>query len=120
MATVLIVDDVASVREVIGKVVSSLGHTPVYANDGGEAVEKARQVNPQLILMDVVMPNQDGFNTCRQIKSDEKLKEIPVVLVSSKSSESDKFWGQKQGANDMLAKPFTDDSLSAMVRKYLH
>ncbi len=71
-----------------------------------------------MILLDIVMPGQDGFATCRQLKRDATTKDIPVVMVSSKSGESDRFWGQKQGAADYLTKPFSPGDLLKMVRKY--
>jgi twitching motility two-component system response regulator PilH len=72
-----------------------------------------------LILLDIVMPGQDGFATCRQLKRDPSTKHIPVIIVSSKNGESDRFWGQKQGASDYLTKPFTPNDLLALVRKYV-
>ena len=65
------------------------------------------------------MPGQDGFATCRQLKRDAATKHIPVVIVSSKNGESDRFWGQRQGASDYLAKPFSPNDLLAIVRKYV-
>ncbi len=118
MATVLIVDDVQTDRELMGKVVSGAGHQPVYANDGDEVISKAKQANPALILLDVVMPRVNGFNACRMLKADPATQKIPVVLVTSKSTESDKFWGKKQGADDQLGKPFTPEALADMVRRY--
>ena len=120
MSNVLIVDDMNTVREAIGKVVQLAGHNPVYAADGNEVLDKARSVKPALILLDVVMPTMDGFQACRAIKNDPELKNIPVVLVTSKNTDSDKFWGQKQGADDMLAKPFTDDALAAVIKRFAH
>jgi twitching motility two-component system response regulator PilH len=64
------------------------------------------------------MPVQDGYKTCRVLKKDPDTADIPVVLVTSKSAESDKFWGQKQGAVDHIAKPFTPDSLISCIRLY--
>ena len=70
MPIILVVDDVQTDRELMGKVVSSTGNTPEYAADGEEAVDKAKASKPALILLDVVMPKQDGFATCRNLKKD--------------------------------------------------
>jgi twitching motility two-component system response regulator PilH len=90
----------------------------VYAADGAEAVMKAKEHKPALIFLDVVMPRQDGFKTCRTLKQDPETSRIPVVLVTSKATESDKFWGKKQGADDHVGKPFTADALVGIIRRY--
>jgi twitching motility two-component system response regulator PilH len=119
MATILIVDDVQTDRELLGKVVSGAGHQPVYASDGDEAIRKAREAKPSLIFMDVVMPNMNGFNACRKLKQDPDTQAIPVVLVTSKGGESDKFWGKKQGADDHIPKPFSPDMLVSTIRRFV-
>jgi CheY-like chemotaxis protein len=119
MPTILVVDDVQTDRELIGKVVSSTGHHPEYAADGDEAMVKARSLKPALILLDVVMPKQDGFATCRSLKKDPLTSEIPVVFVTQKASETDRFWGEKQGAAAFIAKPFTPDQMAGVIRKFV-
>jgi CheY-like chemotaxis protein len=119
MRTILVVDDVQTDRELIGKVVTSAGHHPEYAADGEEALEKARALRPALILLDVVMPKQDGFATCRLLKKDPLTAEIPVVFVTQKSTETDRFWGEKQGAAAFIAKPFTPDEMASVIRKFV-
>ena len=118
MGSILIVDDVQTDRELVGKVVSGAGHRPVYASDGKEALTVAKETRPSLIFMDVVMPTQDGFKTCRMLKQDTDTASIPVVLVTSKGTESDKYWGQRQGADDHVAKPFTADTILTLIRRY--
>jgi twitching motility two-component system response regulator PilH len=116
---ILIVDDVRTDRDLMGKVVAAAGHIPVYATDGDEALAAAKQTQPGLIFLDVVMPRVNGFNACRTLKQDPATAGIPVVLVTSKSTESDKFWGKKQGADDHIGKPFTAESLSAVIKRFL-
>jgi twitching motility two-component system response regulator PilH len=116
---ILVVDDVQTDRELIGKVVSGMGNTPEYATDGEEAVTKAKATKPALILLDVVMPKQDGFATCRKLKKDPDTASIPVVLVTSKNTDTDKFWGEKQGADGYIVKPFSPDELSTVIRKFV-
>jgi twitching motility two-component system response regulator PilH len=119
MATILIVDDVQTDRELLGKVVSSAGHQPLYASDGDEGIKKAQEAKPALIFMDVVMPNMNGFNACRKLKQDPETKGIPVVLVTSKGGESDLFWGKKQGADDHIPKPFSAETLISTIRRFV-
>lgn len=118
MATVLIVDDSKTERELMSRAVTFAGHTAVFAEDGSEAIEKAMALQPSLILMDVVMPKVDGFNATRRLKGDPSTKHIPIVLVTTKGGESDKFWGKKQGADDHIGKPFQSAELVAIIQRY--
>lgn len=119
MATILVVDDTQTDRELIGRIVTKAGHSPVYAADGEEAITKAKQVKPSMIFMDVVMPNLDGFNACRRLKKEPDTAQIPIVLVTSKGTATDKFWGKKQGAEDYIVKPFTPDDVTNAIRQYV-
>ena len=119
MRTVLIVDDLKTDRDLIGKVVTDAGHHPEYAQDGDEAITRARALKPSLILMDVVMPRQDGFATCRKLKKEPETAGIPIVMVTSKNTDTDRFWAEKQGAADLIAKPFSPEALTAVLRKFL-
>lgn len=118
MDTILVCDDMKTDRELVGKVVTGAGHSVIYASDGAEAVARAKELKPSLIFLDVVMPNQDGFKTCRTLKQDPQTAGIPVVLVTSKATDSDKFWAKKQGADDHVGKPFSPDALLAIIRRY--
>ncbi len=119
MENILIVDDVRTNRDVLGRIVSNAGHQPVYASDGAEAMLAAKSARPALILLDVVMPGQDGYKTCRSLKGDPDTARIPVVLVTSKGSDSDKFWGKRQGADDVVVKPYLPDTIVNVIRRYL-
>ena len=118
MAKILIVDDIRSEVQLIADALAPKGYDCIQASNGSEALERARTERPDLILLDIVMPGQDGFATFRQLKRDATTKDIPVVIVSSKNGESDRFWGQKQGAADYLPKPFTPNDLVSMVRRF--
>lgn len=119
MAVILIADDVQTDRELLGRVVINAGHNPVYASNGDEAVAKAKELKPALIFLDVVMPGLNGFNACRLLKQDPETKPIPVVMVTSKNQESDRFWGQRQGADEYIGKPFTPDSVGSVLRRFV-
>ncbi len=118
MAKILVVDDVRTDREILGKIVTGMGHAPVYAADGKQALAAARETQPALVLLDVVMPEMDGFKLCRTLKADPATAKIPIVLVTTKGGESDKFWGKKQGADDHVAKPYTLEAMEAIIRRH--
>jgi twitching motility two-component system response regulator PilH len=118
MATILIVDDVHTDRELLNRTVSAMGHSTLIAENGQQAINVAKANRPTLILLDVVMPQMDGFATCRALKKDPDTNEIPVVLVTSKNNESDRFWGRKQGADDHIGKPWTKESIEIVVRRF--
>ena len=119
MATVLVVDDVASETQLIVMALQSAGYVCVTASNGEEGLAKAKAQKPSLILLDVVMPKQDGFATCRMLKKDSDTSTIPVVMVTSKNQQSDVFWGKKQGASDYVCKPFSPGDLIKTVKKYV-
>ena len=119
MHNILIVDDVQTDRDLLGSVVSKAGHHPVYATDGNQALDVAKQMKPAMIFLDVVMPGQDGFKTCRTLKNDPSTSKIPVVLVTSKKTDSDKFWGKKQGADEHVGKPYTPQQVGDIISRYV-
>ena len=118
MHTILVVDDMQTDRELIGHVMARAGHRVAYAADGSDAITKAKELRPSLIFLDVVMPVQDGYKTCRLLKKDPETAGIPVVMVTSKDTDSDRFWSHKQGAAEHVAKPFTPGVLLECVRLY--
>lgn len=119
MANILIADDSPSETALISRVVTDLGHRSFTANDGNECLEKADQLRPDLILLDVVMPNLDGFSTCRRLRKNPETAGIPVVMVTSKNGESDRFWAERQGANAYVTKPFDASHLGATIKRFV-
>ena len=117
MARILIVDDSPSQLMGIRRIVESLGHEALTAEDGAAGVEAAKRELPDLILMDVVMPNLNGFQATRSITRDPATKHIPVVLVTTKDQETDKVWGMRQGARAYITKPFSDTELSETISR---
>ena len=120
MSTILIVDDLQTEREWLGRMVLATGNKPEFANDGEEALSKARTVKPALILLDVVMPKLDGFSACRRLKNEPETAGIPVVLITLKGSPSDLFWGKQQGADDHLVKPLDPTRIKQVISRYAH
>jgi twitching motility two-component system response regulator PilH len=111
VALVLIVDDSPTDVHVMQRALEQGGYRTASAADGSEAIRKARELHPDLILMDIVMPGLNGFQATRQLAADPETRTIPVIMVTSKSQESDRVWGLRQGAVDYLVKPVTSDQL---------
>lgn len=119
MARILIVDDSPSQLMGIRRIVEKLGHEASTAEDGAEGVDKARSELPDLILMDVVMPNLNGFQATRAITRDPATKHIPVIMVTTKDQDTDRVWGMRQGAKAYLSKPFSETELSDVIGQWL-
>jgi len=111
MALILIVDDSPTEVFQMTKALENAGFRVEVAADGEEALRKAREMRPDLILMDIVMPGMDGFRATRALSNDPATRSIPVIMVSSKSQESDRVWGMRQGAVDFIVKPVTPAQL---------
>ena len=111
MALVLIVDDSPTDVHVMQTALERSGFTTAAAADGGEAIRKARELRPDLILMDIVMPGVNGCQATRELANDPETRTIPVIMISSKSQESDRVWGLRQGAVDYLVKPVSAEQL---------
>ena len=105
MALVLIVDDSPTEQHLFSRALEKHGFDTVVASDGEEAIAKAKETQPQVIIMDVVMPGMNGFQATRQLKQNVETSSIPVVIVSTKGLETDRIWGLRQGAVEYLVKP---------------
>jgi twitching motility two-component system response regulator PilH len=119
MAKILIADDSLAELQIFQAALQSTGHSIVTVMDGEAAEAKVKSEKIDLIILDVVMPKKNGFQVCRDIKSNDQYKNIPVIMVTSKDQESDKFWGMKQGADEYLIKPFKPEDLLKAVKKYI-
>ena len=119
MARILIVDDSPSQLMGIRRIVEKLGHDALTAEDGAAGVEAAKREIPDLILMDVVMPNLNGFQATRSITREPTTKHIPVILVTTKDQDTDRVWGMRQGAKAYITKPFSESELSELISQYL-
>jgi len=117
MARILIVDDSPSQLLGIQRIVEKLGHQILTATDGAAGVETARAELPDLVLMDVVMPNLNGFQATRTLARDETTRHIPVILVTTKDQDTDRMWGMRQGAKAYITKPFSEDELSEVLER---
>ena len=111
MALILIVDDSPTEVHVMKKALEKGGFTTATAGDGQEGVRLAREMHPDLIFMDIVMPGMNGYQATRAIVNDPDTRSIPVVMVTSKGLATDRVWGLRQGAVDYMVKPVTPDLL---------
>ena len=116
MARILIVDDSPSQLMGIRRIVESLGHEALVAEDGAAGVEAAKRELPDLILMDVVMPGQNGFQLTRAITRDPLYADVPIIMCTSKNQETDRVWGMRQGARDYITKPVDAAELMAKIK----
>ncbi len=119
MRKILVVDDSPMLREMISGLLHKTGLSIAVAKDGSEAKEKIISDPPDLVVLDVVMPNMNGYELCRWVKSNGATKHILVVLCSSKGEEFDRYWGIKQGADAYVIKPFKPGELIATVKQLL-
>jgi len=118
MKKVLIVDDSLPARSYIGYCLKRLGFKIIYAGDGLEALMKLKEVKPDMVFLDINLPKMNGYVLCRKIKTDEKTKDIPVILVSVRNTDWDKTWGREAGANGYVTKPFTDEEITETVKTF--
>lgn len=118
LATVLIVDDSPTELRVMEKALRDRGYTTTTAEDGEQALEKAGKERPRVIVLDVILPKKNGFQVCRDLKASAETRDIPVIMVTSKVQDSDRFWGLKQGADEYITKPFSDEALAEAVAKH--
>ena len=108
---VLIVDDAPVDRQQLQAIVAKAGCQALLAESGRQAIERAKQDKPDLILMDVNMPDMDGFAATRQLKADAATKDIPIVFVTGKNQKADMAWGQMLGAKAYVAKPYSQEQI---------
>ena len=118
--TVMIVDDSPTERHVLSEMLAKNGFQVIPVESGEAALAKAKEVMPDLILMDVVMPGLNGFQATRAITRDEATKHIPVIMCTTKGQETDKIWGLRQGARDYIVKPVDQEELLGKITALDH
>lgn len=118
MAKVMVVDDAYSELKLMESILRGAGHHVVTLISGDALEDKVAAEQPDVLLLDIVMPRRNGYELLRALRRNEPTRTLPVVLVSSKSQETDRAWGRRQGADDHLAKPFTPEQLLSMVGRF--
>lgn len=119
MANILIVDDSPTDQKELTIILEKSGHSVTCTDNGKSGVKLAQTKQPDLILMDIVMPGLNGFQATRQISKGADTQHIPIILVSSKTQETDRQWGMRQGAKDYLTKPIDNKDLISSVNELL-
>jgi putative two-component system response regulator len=115
-STILIVDDNPLGREALGDVLEPEGYIVAFAADGPEALLKASELQPDVVLLDVMMPGMDGYEVCRRLRSDERLAEMPVLMVTALDDRASRLRGIEAGADDFISKPFDRIEMRARMR----
>jgi twitching motility two-component system response regulator PilH len=113
---ILLVDDSKTELHVLSEMLVKRGFKVRTAENGEEAMKSLAEEKPDLILMDVVMPGQNGFQLTRAITRDERFTGVPVIMCTSKGQETDKVWGMRQGASDYVVKPVKAEELLAKIK----
>ncbi len=118
MKKILLVDDSNTILMMEKMILKKTGYQVITATNGEDAVARAVAERPDLILMDVVMPGQNGFQLTRAITRDPQFADVPVIMCTSKNQETDRVWGMRQGARDYVVKPVVADELIAKIKAF--
>jgi two-component system, chemotaxis family, response regulator PixH len=116
MGTVLVVEDTPSEMELLSHYLREGGYSVVGAVTAKDALSKAIELKPDVIVTDVVMPGMSGFELCRSLKKNPETQKVPIIICTSKGQEIDRLWGMRQGADVYITKPFTREQLIRAVR----
>jgi twitching motility two-component system response regulator PilH len=119
MSTILVVDDGPTTLTLVTRALATTRHHIMTASDGEEALQKVTAEHPDLMVLDVIMPHKNGYQVCRQLKSDAKTQRIKIILLTKKNQPEDYFWGMQHGADAYLTKPFQEAELLATVAKFV-
>jgi twitching motility two-component system response regulator PilH len=115
---ILLVDDSKTELHVLSELLTKRGYQVRTAENGEDAFKRLNEERPDLIIMDVVMPGQNGFQLTRAITRDPSFSDIPVIICSSKNQETDRVWGMRQGAKDYVVKPVNPDELLSKIKAF--
>ena len=119
MSKILVAEDSATELQLIKDILKETSHEVITAGDGEEAEARVRNEAVDMVILDVIMPKKNGFQVCRDLRMDQRFKDLPIIMVTSKDQESDKVWGLKQGATEYITKPFTPLDLLVAVKKHM-
>ncbi len=117
---ILVVDDEVDLVETIRFPLEMEGYHVLISYNGEDALNQARKENPDLILLDLMLPKLDGYKVCRLLKFDDRYKHIPILMLTAKTQEKDKILGKETGADEYITKPFEMDYLMEKVKAYLN
>jgi diguanylate cyclase (GGDEF)-like protein len=116
---ILIADDEPHIRQILRFTLERAGYQVFTASDGEEALLRAAEIKPSLVLLDVMMPKVDGYEVCRKMRQDFSLNQVPVIMLSARGDQRDRVAGLENGANDYLVKPYSNEELLLRVKNVL-
>jgi two-component system alkaline phosphatase synthesis response regulator PhoP len=116
---VLVVDDEVYILHILDFSLNAEGYEVITAEDGEQALAKAKSEQPDLVVLDVMMPKIDGYEACRKLKQDPKMKDVPVILLTAKGRDIDRKLGLEVGADDYITKPFSPNKLIEKIGSFL-
>jgi len=116
---ILVVDDEAYLLQILDFSLGAEGYEVVTAEDGEQAIQKAKSEQPDLIVLDIMMPKIDGYEACRKLKQDPAMKDVPVILLTAKGRDIDRKLGLEVGADDYITKPFSPSKLLEKIGSFL-
>ncbi|MBN8947328.1 MAG: response regulator [Rhodanobacter sp.] len=119
MANILIIDDSPTDVRVFTTLLERAGHQVAAVSTAEEGIERVRAEQPDLVIMDVIMPGMNGFQATRTLTRDPKTQHVPVVMITTKSMETDRVWGMRQGARAFITKPVNEKDLLACINDLL-
>lgn len=119
MKQILIVDDEPEILDILESRFDAKGYRVIRAVDGNSALRQMQAEKPSIVLMDVTMPEPNGYMVCRTIKDNEALKHTPVILLTGRDSDSDRFWGEESGADAYITKPYELTELLKAVERLI-
>jgi twitching motility two-component system response regulator PilH len=119
VATILIIDDSPTDVRVFTTLLERAGHQVVAVSTAEEGIERVRADMPDLVIMDVIMPGMNGFQATRTLTRDPKTQSVPIVMITTKSMETDRVWGLRQGARAFITKPVNEKELVACINELL-
>ena len=120
MKTILLVDDESGIRESLSIRLKNSGYNVLTAKDGIDGLKKARSSNPDLIILDLMLPKMDGYKVARLLKFDQRYSHIPILILSARGQDVDKAMGKSAGADDFVIKPFNAERLLSRISRMLN
>ncbi len=114
-ARILVIDDEPEITEIVETFLTEAGHTVAVVNSANEAVEKARAFKPQVILLDIMMPEMDGYDICQELKGDPQFRDVPIIFLTGKDRNDDMGRSFKSGGDMFIKKPFSCERLLEIV-----
>ena len=119
-STVLVVDDSVTVRKVTSRLLERQGYNVQVAKDGIDAIETLQDLTPDLILLDIEMPRMDGFEVAMQVRHDPRLKNIPIIMITSRTGDKHRQRAFELGVNDYMGKPYQEAQLISKIQSFIN